>query len=402
MNLINELNEKKYTLQGLSDHYYKGVIAIVEEISKGGKLDEDTFNNYAYKDARLDHLTYDEFFEMTQLLKRYKGVLHETGNSNREAEFWKKQLYKLTNKALIRRMSQDMCEDDTKFILGQNYLALEKLGYDGRQDQGIPEIVRGNFNMYKRNKEKRESINILNDAIDRSTLYLITVDSNSSIGTQNYAIKQILEDGKSMHQIRKELKLNGRAPFESYKEQYLKDFHEEQFRYVSRNFDVYNEQQKIKDEIMDGMVEVDESTYKRLSNLGYSGKDGHPLIQTGYKMYVDSYVIDKELNYCLDTSSELCRKLRNGYMAIAGWADENSSTRNYVDPMTSLIVELSWMNARSKYKKGKMDKENYDEFTNLMHEMDVAMEEEKIFTAIGEVKKVKEVRERNEPHSREM
>lgn len=407
MNLINELNEKRYTLPGLSDYYFAQVMGIVTRISRNGKLDKDTFNSYAYKDSRLDYVPYEEFFEMTQLLKRYEDAVHDSANGGfskmtGQAGLWKKQIQKLTNRALTRHLAQDMCAPDTKAILGQNYLALEKLGYDGRQDQAIPEIVRGNFNIFQRNKEKRESIKILDEAIDRSILYLLTVGPRATEEMQVYAIGQILEDGKSIQRVRSDLKSKGRAPFDSYKEQFLEDYHEEQFKGISENLDVYNEQQMIKDKAMDGMMEVNENMYKRLSNLGYDGKDGHPLLQTGYKMYVDSYVLDKELNYCLDVSASLCYELCCRHEIVGGWAAMNSSTRKDVDPMTNLIIELSWKKAKSKYRKGKMDKEKYDKMASLVHEMDVAMENEKIFTAIGDVKKVKAVREKNEPHWRRM
>lgn len=406
MNLINGLNEKKYTLQGLSEHYYAEIVGVVTKISRTGKLDEDTFNSYADKDQRLDHLSYDEFFEMTQLLKRYESAVHNRNDKfgyvgTSEENTWKNQITKLTNRALIRRLSQDMCEEDTKAIEGQNFLALKELGYNGKQDVAIPEIVRGNFNIYMRNKEKISDIKILKEAIDRSTLYLLKVDPRESISVQEYEIDVILTNKRSISGIREELAEKNRRPFESYSEKFLEDYHNEQFKNVARNLDVDNEKQKIQDKAMYDDMEVNEDTYKRLSELGYDGKTGHPLIKTGYRMYVDSYVYGKELDYCLDVSAELSSKLYNNYRAVAYWATLNSSTRKYVDPMSELIVDLSWRRAKSMHKKGKMNDENYEKMNDIVREVDIAMTDEKILTAIGNVKKSRAVAEKNLPnHSR--
>lgn len=405
MNLINELNEKRYTLKGLSQTYYRNVMSAVREISRKGKLDIDTYTAHAENDLRLEYVSYDEFFELTQLQKRYEEEVKAIENGERPVfrrydELWKNKMEQLTNKALIRNLAQNMCEDDTKAILGQNYLALANLGYNGKQDEGIPEIVRGNFNIFQRNKEKQEDIRILKEAIDRSILYILTVEPRSGIESQKFAIDLILSNKKPIEKIRSDLKLKSRAPFESYKEQFLEDFHNEQFKRAFGNFDVENEQQKIKDKAMLGMMEVDEKTYKRLSDLGYDGTKGHPLLKTGYRMYVDSYVFDKEMEYCLDVAESLSYKLFTQYNAVAEWATTNSTTRKNVDPMTNLIIDTLWRSTKSKYKRGKVDKERYDQVNELANEMDLAMHDEKIITAIGELKKVKKVNERNIPPSR--
>ncbi len=405
MNLINGLNEKRYTLQGLSEHYYAEITSLVAKISRTGKLDEDTFNLYADKEQRLDHMSYNEFFEMTQLLKRYENAVQNRNIrygyvDTKEEKMWKDKINELTNRALIRRLAQDMCEEDTKAIEGQNFLALKELGYNGKPDVGIPEIVRGNFNIYMKNIEKINDIKILKEAIDRSTLYLLKVDPRESISAQEYEIDVILTNKRPINGIREELAEKRRRPFESYSEKFLEDYHNEQFRNVARNLDVDNERQKIQDKAMYDDMEVNEDTYKRLSELGYDGKSGHPLIKTGYRMYVDSYVYNKELNYCLDVSADLSSKLYNNYRAVAYWATENSSTRRYVDPMSELIVDLAWRRAKSMHKKGKMNEENYERVNGIVREMDIAMTDEKILTAIGNVKKARAVAERNTPPSR--
>lgn len=404
MNLINGLNEKKYTLQGLSEHYYAEITRLVKEINEKGKNAEDTFKTYVNEESPLRDISYDEFLEITKLLKQYEEVV-----ANRTSKFGaviddkktiENELKKITNFSLIRRLSQDMKKEDTKSVLRENFLALKELGYNGEQDAAIPEIVRGNFNIYMRNKEKLSDIKILKEAIDRSRLYLLVVDPDSSVGVQQYKIEHILTNKRSIVNVRRELASKGRAPFELHSEKILYEYNAEQYRSISKNMDVWNEKQKTIDRAMDGTIKVDEKTYKRLSDLGYYGNEEHPLIRIGYRMYVDSYVRNKELNYCLDVSKDLCYELRKRYRTISEWSRIRSNRQVDIDCMTDLIMELSCRNKRSKYKRWEISQEQHDKAKTQIEQGDIAMQNEKIFTAIDNVKKVKAVTQRNVPHSR--
>lgn len=340
MNLINGLNEKKYTLQGLSEHYYEKITNLVKEINEKGKNDEDTFKTYVNAESPLRDISYDEFLEMTKLLKQYEGA-----NANRISKFGavindkkpiENELKKITNFSLIRRLSQDMEKEDTKSVLKENFFALEKLGYKGEEDEKIPESVRGIFNMNMRNVERAYKVRAFKEVIDRMRLFPLKVGYKSSHKVGKYAIDRVLTLENPIGKIRSELKERGAKPFELDRNEIIEEYYKEQCERLLKNVDLENEKEKIQDGILKNQKDANEKTYDRLSSLGYDGSKGHPLVRAGYQTYFEGYLHNKELEHCLDYAGNLSFSMCSGYPDVELWALE----QNYAEPVGNIIKNL--------------------------------------------------------------
>ena len=159
MNLINELHEGRYTVERLSSMYYEDIMkSLLNFRSSGMELTEDSYEKYSEQDARLFHVPYNDFKELMELREDYDEAIR-TVPAGRfsgiaggvQGDKIRGKMNEVTNKALIRRLSQDMCED-VKNIFDRDYRNLCKLGYLGEIDEAVPELVRGNFFLYAKKR----------------------------------------------------------------------------------------------------------------------------------------------------------------------------------------------------------------------------------------------------------
>lgn len=375
MNLINELHERRYTIEGLSDKYYEEIMNSVKNFkSKGIELSESSYNEFAERDSRLDHVPYREFKKLMELDESYKKLLEvlPVGRFSRspggiKGDELRREIRAITNKALIRRLSQDMCED-AKTILDSDYMHLCKLGYLGEMDEAIPEVVRGNFLMYAKREILKKEVIGCNEAIDRMQYVLkrtsgerhIVLDENA---VERYFVKEPIDS------IRRELGRMKCPPIEDYREKYLSDFYEEKFqRFKNSDMDVENRKGKKIKKIMAGTEFVTEKDYREISDLGYDGKTEHPIIQSGYKLYTEIYAFNKtkenQLNLAKIFYSDVCK--------IPG-VKENLESPEIPDEwncMTDLRDYFTYKITSSRYNKGKATKAEYERAKKVKEQND--------------------------------
>ena len=380
MNLINELHTRRYTLETLSNIYFKSIMESVLEFKRSGtEFSKETYKEYSEQDNRLFNVTYIDFKKLIDLSDDYEKKNKTESND---------KIRSITNLALIRRLSQDMC-DDVKNIFNTDYRNLCKLGYLGEIDGDIPEIVRGNFLLYARKEALEEEVSGCNEAIDRMNYVLLrsTERKHASLDENMvnlYFVKMPIS------KIRRELVEMHSSPVTDYREKYLSDFFKECYQKLkTSNFDVENKLEKKIDKMMDGNELVTEKDYKYISSFGYDGSEGHPLIQNGYKLYANIYVLEKtkksQLELAKDYYSDVC--LIDG-ARLHLESPEYDEIPNSFNCMTVLIHDFAYTNVSRKYNKGKATKEEYEKAKHLKKMDDRYSEVIKLAKKIGGVEKI--------------
>ena len=354
-NLVNALHEGKYTIKGLSNTYYKEIYDAIkrardaephffEGIYRGcAKIPEyrSKYDKYADIDPRLSHVSVDDFFLLAELqeryeeeqkgyeetLKKYEKVLEENGRAPAErreylkyknfAEQTSDMMQRCTDRVLVRRLAQDMCED-VKAIFNTDYENLRYLGYRGEQDVAIPEITRGNFNIYIDNQVTLDLISGYCEDIDRMRLFLKRTPIGTSESFQIYNAEFDLMGDKSISKVRKELGEKKIPPFTPDQDKYLDEFYGNVVKKMKKkNMDVSNEEQKTKVALMNGNTEVTCDTYEQLATFGYDGSRGHPMLKSGYEMYVHDYAYNKMLDECEEEFNDRYDEVRRRPFAFA-------------------------------------------------------------------------------------
>lgn len=373
MNIINELNEGKYTPAKISQIYYDEIYYSVKKFRQSGlEANKENYYKLADSDTRMDHVTYEEFQRLVKLEDAYEEHLekHPVGRfSSRpggiEGEEYRKAIKGITNKALVRRASQDMCED-VKVILNANYDFLYQLGYRGEQETAIPEIVRGNFKMFLKQKFLEKELSGCNEAIDRMR-YVLKLMKGQRHGLDEFFVERYFST-MPIDNVRRQLFKSGVEATKDFREKFIADFYEEKAqRFIkSKHFDVENVQGKTIKKMMDGTMTVDESVYKKISDLGYSGKDEHPLIKSGYKIFVNNYALEKakteQLDYAKILYEDVC-KIPGVRLCLE--ADDIPDSYN---AMVGLADSMKYSIAKFQYKKGKISKAEFDKAKAIIEE----------------------------------
>lgn len=362
MNLINELNERRYTIEDLVRIYYKEILRCVKEFkSEGTELSEDAYYQFAENESRLDHLTFDEFKKIIDIDTEYEALLKvmpvgrfsNTPGGAKGAEM-RAEMVAITNKALVRRLSQDMCED-AKTILDVDYKYLGQLGYLGEQDEAVPEIVRGNFLMYAQKEILKDEVRGCNEAIDRMQYVLRRMKGRERSGLDEWEVEHYFVD-MPISKIRQNLGALKCPPIEDFREKYIADFHEEKLhRYT---MDVENNRAKKVKEMMDGNTFVTSKDYRALSDWGYAGKDEHPLIQSGYRLYVETYAFEKTKKAQLN----LAKKFYYDISGIPGIREhlEGPEISDDWNAMSDVSDFLVYQIQKSRYNKGNISKTEFE------------------------------------------
>lgn len=400
-NLINELHRRRYTIDGLSDNYNTEILNAIRKFRDlETSVDEEKYFEFTESDPRMNHVAYDEFKSLIELQEKYEKLLEKrpVGRESRnpggeEGKMIRDRMRMLTNRALVRRLSQDMCEDVNVISKG-DYKNLYVLGYRGNQDVAIPEIVRGNFNMYVENQMSLNKINRCQEIMDRIEVFLRYSTPKTSVGKQEYLAKRYLMGEVPISEVRSRLKELHVKPFVDYREKYLEEFYNENFEKARKVFDVYNDVGRIQKELMDGNTETKYSTYKQLSDLGYNGKEGHPLIRSGYEMFVNQYVYDKVIAEYSDEIEDMCWEMRDRRYAV-DLLEAQREIPNSVNAVSSLVCDIAFQIAKGKYNRGKIGKEDYDKAKKWKDYMDRNTRQQEIPEAIHGVKDVDTLRKRN-------
>lgn len=378
MNLINDLHEGRYTVERLSSMYYEDIMkSLLNFRSSGMELTKDSYEKYSEQDARLFHVPYKDFKELMELREDYDEAIRTTPigkfsgiAGGVEGDQIRVKMNDITNKALIRRLSQDMCED-VKNIFDKDYRNLCKLGYLGEIDEAIPEVVRGNFFLYAKREILNEELSGCNEAIDRMRYVLqrtkemkrVVLDKNS---VERYFVSAPISN------IRRSMAKIGLAPTTDYREKFLSDFHEEGYqRMKNGSMDVENNKGKKIKKMMSGNEFVTEEDYRYLSKYGYDGKSDHPMIRSGYRLYSHIYVLEKAKNVQLDEAKKYYRAV----CQIPGVQEylespEYDEIPDSFNCMNCLRDDLMYAFIKSGYKKGNISKEEYDEVRQIKERND--------------------------------
>lgn len=406
LNLVNEIHGRRKSVDQLSDIYNNEILSAIRRFRhKNISVDENSYFDFANSEQRLDHVSFEEFKALIEIQEKYDTLLESrpvgrasTNPGGEEGKFMRNQMRSITDKALSRRLAQDMCED-VSIIAKDDYNNLYLLGYRGEQDVAVPEIVRGNFKMYLDNQVAIEKIKRCQEILDRIEVFFRECPEGSSRGVQEYVAQRYLMGEVPMYKVRNKLKEHRVPPFVDYREKYLEELHREQFEKAKYTFDVHDEQGKIKKLIMDGNTEVSIETYKKLADLGYSGKDGHPLIKSGYQMYVDNYVYNKAIPEYSDDIEFMCWKLNTRPYAVKLLTDQRDIPDS-VNAMSNLACDIVWGIAKAKYRRGKIGKEEYLAAKEWREELDGYIKPNEVHEAIVGVKEVDELKKKNLPPSR--
>lgn len=373
MNLINELHEGRYTVERLSSMYYEDIMkSLLNFRSSGMELTEDSYEKYSEQDARLFHVPYNDFKELMELREDYDEVIR-TVPAGRfsgiaggvQGDKIRVKMNDVTNKALIRRLSQDMCED-VKSIFDRDYRNLCKLGYLGEIDEAVPELVRGNFFLYAKREILNEELSGCNEAIDRMRYVLRRTEGKKNIELDKNAVERYFVSAP-ISSIRRGMAKMDLAPTTDYREKYLSDFHEEGYqRMKNGSMDVENNKGKKIKKMMSGNEFVTEEDYRYLSKYGYDGKTDHPMIRSGYKLYSHIYVLEKTKDEQLDEAKRYYRAVCR-IQGVKEYLEspEYDKVPDSFNCMTYLRDDLMYALTKSGYKKGNISKEEYDEVRQI-------------------------------------
>lgn len=372
MNLVNELNERRYTPARITQIYYDEIYFSIRKFRHSGlEVNQDNYYKSAESDSRLDHVSYEEFKKLVELEEAYEKHLaeHPVGRfSSRpggiKGEEYRREIISVTNKALIRRVAQDMCED-AKTISTANYDFLYQLGYRGEQESAIPEIVRGNFKMFLKKKFLEQELSGCNEAIDRMK-HVLKIMEGQRGGLDDFLIDRYFVT-MPIDNVRRQLARSRIAPVKDYREKFLSDFYEEKMQRMMKHmdFDVENVQGKTIKKMMDGTLLPDESVYKKISDLGYNEKEGHPLIRSGYGIYVQIYALNKAKIQQLDKAKLLYREVC-GIPGVREYLEGDELPDGY--PLVGVANTMKYIITKSRYKKGKVSKQEFDEANAVLEQ----------------------------------
>lgn len=396
MNLINEMHEGRYTVERLSSMYYEDIMkSLLSFKSSGTDLTKDSYERYSEQDSRLFHVPYSEFKELIELRESYDEIIRKVPvgrfsgiPGGTQGDALKKKMNAITNKALIRKLSQDMCED-VKSIFDKDYRNLFRLGYLGEIDEGVPEIVRGNFLLYAKREILNEEVKGCNEAIDRMMYVLLRTAGKKRASLDKNAIERYFVE-TPINIIRRGIAKMNYSPISDYREKYLSDFYEEKYQeFKAGRMDVENNKGKKIKNMMNGTELVTEEDYRYISNLGYDGTTEHPMIQNGYKLYSHIYVLEKTKREQLD--------LAKGYYAdvcrIEGVREylespEYDQIPDSFNCMTCLRDDLEYAFISSRYKRGEATKEEYEDIRKIKEQNDRYSAPIRLARMIGGVDKI--------------
>jgi len=362
MNLIEEFRDGAYTLSELSDEYYEGILRKVKVFAERKRQESKnetnekkfTLDDYVIlveKTPEFDNLSYEEFQELLKL--------EETVSDKRKRD----AVRSITNTALIRRLSLEMTYDDVKLLSGENvnvvdvenendkyYLALKELGYHGEKMEGVPEIVRGNFVLFRQKETLKRQAKTLVKMKNRFEYYLKHANENEVIedSFESYQIGYIRKFLGYTKSLQEEMDETKREEFQDYSG--IKT----QRAVQQRGMKMPNEVDKIVEDLLNDKVEVSKQTYEEFNgwNSGQEILSQTEIVKSGMKLYDDFIMWENIREKCMQRASKVYNQVR-----------QNSRARQYLKDRYGEIQEANpisegyaffWRrNVNKRLQKGK-------------------------------------------------
>ena len=335
MKLINDLNSKKIKENDLIDETVRFYMDFVKQ---NPNCDKDNFKKLVKDNIRLKYMDFEEYKRLAELKEeiailqqkpersKFSGKIKENSKLHEKKE----EFIKLSKTFLIRNIANDMCSNDCKSVFDHNYKLLYSLGYLGKADIFIPEIVRGNFLLFLKREFLVNQTKKHCEDIDRMNL-LLKDSLGIIINSDGEEIKTFDSNGnanKGIHRNKESRIINSGSVNAEYVHYYLierpistirselgkrfmcKQLSDEDIDTLLYDLDlkifkdIRNSGIKLNAPTRDEMIEdlineksdvttsTDETldkveeNYRKLATAAYDGKsDNHPIIRNGFENY---------------------------------------------------------------------------------------------------------------------